>query len=123
MGWDGALNERTYISSISPGVRRVTSGRMNHAITTETAPVPAKLNSRQRRQLVSGTLSRINRAKHSQETRLDTPSRFGDSPVDHQRRAEAEHDGNEIGRREGPARGLGTQAPLGDFDGVGVADG
>lgn len=33
----------TYISSISAGVRRATSGRMNQAITTETKPVPAKL--------------------------------------------------------------------------------
>lgn len=33
----------TYISSISAGVRRVTSGRMNQAIITASVPVPAKL--------------------------------------------------------------------------------
>jgi hypothetical protein len=38
--WDKWL---TYISSISAGVRHVTSGRINHAITTATIPVPAKL--------------------------------------------------------------------------------
>ena len=42
MGW-------TYNSSISPGVRRVTSGRMNQAIITETRPVPAKLYLRVKR--------------------------------------------------------------------------
>jgi len=35
----------TYSSSISPGVRRATSGRINQAITTATKPVPAKLPS------------------------------------------------------------------------------
>lgn len=37
------MNECAHISSISAGVRRATSGRMNQAITTTTAPVPAKL--------------------------------------------------------------------------------
>lgn len=32
-----------YISSISAGVRRVTSGRMNQAMATANVPVPAKL--------------------------------------------------------------------------------
>jgi hypothetical protein len=35
--------DATYNSSISPGVRRVTSGRINQAIITEMVPVPAKL--------------------------------------------------------------------------------
>lgn len=34
---------RTHISSISAGVRRVNSGRMNQAMAVETVPVPAKL--------------------------------------------------------------------------------
>jgi hypothetical protein len=33
----------TYISSISAGVRRVTSGRINQSMTTAMAPVAAKL--------------------------------------------------------------------------------
>lgn len=34
---------RTHNSSISAGVRRVTSGKMNQAMSTATDPVPAKL--------------------------------------------------------------------------------
>ena len=38
---------KTYNSSISPGVRRAISGRINQDITTAMKPVPAKLYHRQ----------------------------------------------------------------------------
>ena len=58
---------------------------------------------------------------YSQETRLDTPR--GATLVDHQRRAEAEHDGDEVGEGERPGRRASAQALRGDLGRVGVADG
>lgn len=62
---------------------------MNQAIVTATAPVPAKLQ-----RTVSIAQVVVEGREHSQETRLDTP--FSATLVDHQGRAEAEHDGDGI---------------------------
>lgn len=56
-----------------------------------------------------------------QKSRLDTP--FSTTLVDHEGRAEAEHDGDEIRRREGPGRRARAQALRGDFGSVRVANG
>lgn len=61
---------------------------------------------------------------HLQEASLDTPfmGRRGICPVDHKGRTEAEHDADKIGRSEGPGGSLRTQALLGNFGRVGVAN-
>lgn len=43
--------------------------------------------------------------------------------VDHEGRAEAEHDGDEVRKREGPGCRARTKALRGDFGRVGVANG
>jgi hypothetical protein len=58
---------------------------------------------------------------HLQETRLDTPLSF--PLVDHEWRAEAEHDADEVGGCEGPGRSAGSQTLRGDFGCVGVSNG
>jgi hypothetical protein len=112
----------TYISSISAGVRRATSGRMNQAITTETKPVAAKLQHRSNVSIFSTISSELEEKAHLQETCLDTPTRFGKGPVDHKGRGEAEHNGNEVRRSEGPSRSPCAQALLGSLSRVGIAD-
>lgn len=109
-----------YISSISAGVLRVTSGRINQAITTATVPVPAKLQVQE--MSVTAALWREKpSAVHSQETRLDSP--LGRATVNHQRSAETEHDGNRVGKGQGPTRRLGAETLLGDLGSVGISNG
>ena len=94
----------TYISSISAGVRRATSGRMNQAMITTTAPVPAKLQCRRRDVsffLLMISFFAVGERKRScilQETSLNAPfmGRCATSPVDHKRCAKAEHNAYEI---------------------------
>jgi hypothetical protein len=61
---------------------------------------------------------------HLQESGFHTP--FGttrvNSAVNHQGRAEAEHDGDEIRRCEGPAGCLCAQRLSGNFSRIGIAD-
>lgn len=91
---------------------------MNQAIVTATAPVPAKLRS-----IVSIALTIIATGErlHLQEARLDTP--LSAALVDHEGRAEAEHDGDGVGRRERPGGGARAQALGGDLGCICVADG
>lgn len=79
----------TYISSISAGVRRATSGSTNQAITTATAPAPAKLERE-----ISRVRDHDAFKENSQESGLDSP--FRGTAIDHQWGTEAEHDGNQI---------------------------
>ena len=109
----------TYNSSISAGVRRATSGRMNQAITTETKPVPAKLQHRTDVSTFSTIPSVVEEKMHLQEPCLDTP--FGIA-VDHKGRAEAEHNAREVRNGEGPSRSPRAQALLGNLSCVGIAD-
>jgi hypothetical protein len=112
----------TYISSISAGVRRATSGRMNQAITTETKPVPAKLQHRSDVSIFSTIFSVLKEEVRLQETCLDTPTLFGKSPVDHKGRGEAEHNAEEVRRGEGPGRSPCAQPLLGSLGRVGITD-
>ena len=112
----------TYISSISAGVRRATSGRMNQAITTETKPVAAKLQHRSNVSISSTISSVLEEKVHLQETCLDTPTLFGKSPVDHKRRGEAEHNAEEVRRGEGPSCSPCAQALRSSLSRVGIAD-
>jgi hypothetical protein len=114
-----------YISSISAGVRRATSGRINQAIITTTAPVPAKLQHRTDVSLFpqGGSFSLLDKA-HLQESRLDTPfmGRRGIGPVDHKRCAKAEHNASKIGSSKRPGSSLRTQALLRNLSSICVAN-
>lgn len=87
----------TYSSSISAGVRLVTSGRINQATTTDIAPVAAKLGL-ERKSQISNLMtdpSTVWQFKlNIQEPRFNTP--LGCTLVDHQRSTEAEHKSHQV---------------------------
>ena len=95
---------------------------MNQAITTETKPVPAKLQHRSDVSIFSIISSVPEEKVPLQETCLDTPTFFGKSPVDHKGRGEAEHNAEEVRRGEGPSRSPCAQTLLGSLGRVGIAD-
>jgi hypothetical protein len=85
---------------------------MNHAIVTATAPVPAKLylnliSTVFLSNLPLQTEGEMNGICDLQESSLDAPC--GDTRViNHKRRAEAEHDTNQVRACEGPGCGSGS---------------
>lgn len=111
---------RTHISSISAGVRRANSGRMNQAMTVETVPVPAKLCKVFRVSLnQSSRPENISRMNSIQETGFNAPFSIS---VDHQWRAKAKHDANCVWKSKGPSCGLCTQALLRNFRSKSISD-
>lgn len=101
----------TYNSSISPGVRRATSGRMNQEMITATVPVPAKLPE-------SDFLFK-HETTNLQKPSLNPP--IG-STVDHQWSAETEHDADAIGHCKGPSCSPRAQSLLRNLSRVGITD-